>query len=258
MKNFKLVPLLLLFAVLGACRKYDSDYHYNNSNDDGRVQPISAANMVGSSLASDADGIVSLVADVTLNAQAMINAHSGCGTIRSDSTTRQSQPGSTTSYTYTNANKLVVLCNSSNQPDSALNTSKYSGSFSNANLTSTNSGTSAFTISGLLQSISNYTVNGEYKRNGNYQSNTTNSKVTSNTIDIVLKDLLVSKRYRGITGGTATFTITGTSTANGTATTSGNYNYTGTLTFDDSYYAMLTLNGVDYKVNLTTGAVVKQ
>lgn len=257
MKNLKLVPLLLLFAVLGACRKYDNDYRFSN-NDDNRVQPGSAANMVGSSLASDADGIVSLVADVSLNAQGMVNAHSSCGTIRSDSTTRQSQPGSTTSYTYTNVNKLTVLCNSSNQPDSALNTSKYNGSFGNTSMTSTNSGSSAFTINGLLQNVNNYTVNGEYKRNGNYQSTTANSKVTSNTINIILKNLLVSKRYHVITGGTATFTITGTSTANGTATASGNYNYTGTLTFDDSNYALLTLNSVNYKVNLTTGAVIKQ
>jgi hypothetical protein len=255
MKKIKLLSGVLLLATVSACNKYDHDYRQNSDDRSQSTSSSNAASIVGSALAKDADGILNMVADVTLDAQSMVNAHSACGTIKSDSSSRQSTIGATTTYSYLTNSRLTVLCNSSSQADSALNVSTYSGNFSNANLTSSNSGSSSFNIGGVLASATNYTVDGEYKRSGNYQYNTgTKSTVTSST-DIVLNKLLVNKPYRGIVGGTATFTITGTNTASSTTNTSGNYSYAGTLTFNNTNYATLMLNGTSYKVNLNTGAI---
>jgi hypothetical protein len=255
MKKIRLLSGVLLLVTVSACNKYDHDYRQSNDDRSQSNSSGNAANIVGSTLAKDADGIVNLVADVTLSAQSMVNAHSACGTIKSDSSSRQSTSGATTTYNYLTNSQLTVLCNSNSQADSALNVATYSGNFSNANLTSSNSGSSTFNIGGILASATNYTVDGEYKRSGNYQYNTgTKSTVTSST-DIVLNKLLVNKPYRGIVGGTATFTITGTNTVGTTANTNGNYSYAGTLTFNNTNYATLTLNGTSYKVNLITGAI---
>lgn len=252
MKNIRLLSGVLLLAVASACNKYDHDYR---RPDDNGMQSSggNAATIMGSSLAKDANGIVNLVADVTLNAQSMVSAHSACGSIKSDSTNKQSAAGASTTYNYVTKSNLTVLCNSSNQADSALNVATYTGTFSNASLTSSNSGSSTFNIGGILAAATNYTVDGEYKRTGNYQYNTGAKNTTTSSTDIVLNKLLVSKPYRGIVGGTATFTITGTNSTGTTA--SGNYSYTGTLTFNNTNYAQLTLNGTSYKVNLVTGAV---
>lgn len=252
MKNIRLLSGVLLLAAASACTKYDHDYR---RSDDNAMQSSggNAATIMGSSLAKDANGIVNLVADVTLDAQSMVSAHSACGTIKSDSTSKQSAAGASTTYNYVTKSNLTVLCNSSNQADSALNVATYTGTFSNASLTSSNSGSSVFNIGGILAAGTNYTVDGEYKRTGNYQYNTGAKNTTTSSTDIVLNNLLVNKPYRGIVGGTATFTITGTNSTSTTA--SGNYSYTGTLTFNNTNYAQLTLNGTNYKVNLITGAV---
>lgn len=252
MKNIRLLSGVLLLAASTACNKNDHDYRRIN------VDPMqssggNAATIMGSSLAKDANGIVNLVADVTLDAQSMVNAHSACGTIKSDSTSKQSTTGASTTYNYLTKSNLTVLCNSSNQADSALNLASYKGSFSNASLTSSNSGSSTFYIGGILATAVNYTVDGEYKRTGSYQYNTGSKSTVTSSTDIVLNKLLINKPYRGIVGGTATFTITGTNSAGTTG--SGNYSYTGTLTFNNTNYAQLTLNGTNYKVNLITGVV---
>ncbi len=231
--------------------------NYGHRNfDHSPSQTSNAASTVASALAANADGIVNLVAQVTLNAQSMVSSRSACGTIRADSTTQQSTAGATTTYTYTNKDKFLILCNGTSQPDSAVNISAYSGNYSNTGVTSNNSGSSVFNIGGVLAAAANYTVDGTYTRSGNYVYNNTTKTTTSSSVNIVLKKLLVSKPQRGIIGGIATFTITGTDTDNGVAATNGNYSYSGTLTFNNTNFAALTLNGTNYTVNLITGAVM--
>ncbi|QQL50061.1 hypothetical protein [Mucilaginibacter ginkgonis] len=254
-KILRFAAFSLIVAAFAGCTKdryyrNGGGYYYNN-------QPGNAASNVGTTLANDADGIVNLVGQVTLSAQNMVNANSACGTIRSDSTVQQNPAGATTTYKYINKNKLVVLCKNSTQADSAVNTSSYTGTFSNTNVVSSNSGSSLFNIGGILATATYYTVDGTYVRQGNYQYNNTSQTATTSNINITLKKLLVSKPNRYIVGGTATFTITGTDTNAGVAAASGNYSYTGTLTFNTTNLANLTLNGVNYTVNLTNGAVNK-
>ena len=255
MKNIlRLTFVFLVLAAVSSCRK---DHYYRDSYYGYGNQPGNAASNVGTTLARDADGIVNLIGQVTLNAQNMVNANSACGTIRSDSTVQQSAAGAATTYKYTNKNKLVVLCNTAGRADSALNTSAYTGTFSNTNVVSSNSGSSVFNIGGVLATATYYTVSGTYKRTGNYQYNNTAQTATSSNVSITFTKLLVNKPYRNIVGGTATFTISGTDTNAGVATANGNYNYTGTLTFDTTIFAKLTLNGVNYTVNLNTGVVTQ-
>ncbi|MGZ3928503.1 MAG: hypothetical protein ACXVJG_16220, partial [Mucilaginibacter sp.] len=137
------------------------------------------------------------------------------------------------------------------QPDNLANALTYTGSFNGPRLTSSNSGNSTFTIAGLTTAASNFVVNGEYKRAGQFQSKVGNKASGSSSVDIVVTNLTLSKPARKILSGTATIAITGTTSK------SGDFSYTGTIVFNGDGSATLTINGTVYNINLATGFKVK-
>jgi len=245
MKTIRLsfVAMLLLGAV--ACRKTDnsSSHTFNNT---GNVSNGDAADMVAASLSVNSNGVANIAADATLSATTMVNTHAKCGTTRSDTISRQSTTGSPTTYSYNLTYNYTVNCDTSGHPDSLSSSLIYSGSFSNQNQSSTNSGSSIFTVSGLAQSSEDFVINGEYKRSGSFTSKT-DTVSGSNNIDIGIKALTIKRPSRVIASGTATISVTGN------VPKSGNFSYTGTLVFNGDGTATLTLNGTVYKINLTTG-----
>jgi len=241
MKKIKLslVAMLLIGAV--ACKK---------SN--GTLPPVSnvtndeAADMVAGSLSLNSNGVASLSADASLNAAVIINTPGACGTIRSDSISRQSKPGDPVTYNYNLKYSFTVNCDGG-RPDSLLSTLTYSGSFSGPNLSSSNSGSSVFMVNGLLPRFTDFVINGEFKRAGSFSSKIDTAHHGNSNIDIVINSLTVEKSSRTIVSGNAAISITGD------VPKKGSFTYTGTLVFNGNGTATLTLNGTVYIINLESG-----
>ena len=188
-----------------------------------------------------------------LNANTAINTSQGCATTVIDTMTRRSLAGATDSYYYKLTYSRRLTCNTSSQPDNISSNLTYSGYYNNASLSITNSGTAAFTIGGLTNTATTYVLNGEYKSAGTFKLKPdTTANTGSANIDIVVKNVVVSKATQTINSGNATVIVTGTTVKKG------DFTYNGTLTFTGNFMAALSLNGSNYTVNLITGAVTKK
>jgi hypothetical protein len=248
MKKVKLslVAILLLGAV--ACNKTN-----NSVSPGGTVHPTpnvsnaEAADLVAGSLSLNSNGVANVAGDATLNAINMINTHAQCGTIRADTISRQSTVGAAYTYSYNLTYNFTVNCNSSSQPDSLSSSLVYSGSFNGPNLSSTNSGSSVFTVNGLAPGSTDFVINGEYKRSGSFKSKIDTTNVGNSNVDIVIKALTITRPGRTIASGTATISVSGD------VPKKGSFSYTGTLVFNGDGTATLTLNGTVYTINLSTG-----
>lgn len=252
MKAFKLLMMALLLAGAVACNKYETLRRV------GDVVPVggsfsnnNAADLVAGSLAVNSNGVAIASSNIAFSSQSLADQHVPCGTTKKDTVNQQSAAGATTTYSYKSTFSYILNCNSSNEPDNTSTNSVYSGSYSNANYSSTNSGSIIFTTSGLAPASTQSVVNGEFKQAGSFQSKTTTTNAGNHNIDIVLQNLTFTKATRKIASGNATIAVTGSTPGQGS------FNYTGTLTFNGDGTATLILNSVTYKIDLNTGIVTK-
>jgi hypothetical protein len=244
MKKIQLsfVAMLLLGAV--ACRKNSGNLPAVNNNN---VSNAEAASMVAGAVSLNSNGVANLAGDAALDATLIGRIPNACGTIRSDTISRQSSAGATVTYSYNLKYNYTVDCNTSSQPDSLSSTLTYSGSFSGSNLSSTNTGSSIFTVNGLLPTASDFVINGEFKRAGSFSSKIDTTNHGNSNIDIVINSLTLLKQSRTIVSGNAAISITGD------VPKKGSFSYTGTLVFNGNGTATLTLNGTVYVINLGSG-----
>src|ERR1041385_3610274 len=252
MKNLKLSLIVLLMLGAFSCKKD------NSASSGSSVTTDQAADIAASSLAENSNGFASVTDDIAVNAQGVSSVNSGlavnstqatasvhqeCGTTLTDSVTHNVTLDSVTvnyffKYTHT------LNCNSSNVPDNLINTLTYKGSFDGPRLSSTNSGNANVTIAGLTPNAINFVINGEYTRDGSFQSKVGNKASGNSHINIVGTNITVSKLGRKIISGTATINITGTGPKGNT------FNYTGTIVFNGDSTATLTLSGgASYTIN---------
>jgi len=247
MKNFKLLMVGLLVLVVTSCLRDDhakpiDQFGFSNGN---------AAALIAGSLAVNSNGVVVASSDVVFTSQSLAGQNLACGTVRADTINRQNPTGASYTYNYHSTYNFVVNCNSSNQPDNTSSSLVYSGSYSNTNYSSMNSGSSTFTTTGLAPSSTQIVLNGDFKQAGSFQSTTTTTVTGNHNIDIMLQNLTFTKATKSIASGTANISVTG-STPN-----QGSFSYTGTLLFNGNNTATLTLNQVVYKIDLITGVVTK-
>jgi hypothetical protein len=247
MKKIKFSFFALLLLGVVACRKSDTTTSASLS---GNVNTDEAADMVAGSLSLNSNGLANVSADVTLDATAYANAHVACGTAKTDTISRHSVAGSAWTYSYHLTYNYVVNCDN-NVPDNLSSDLTYSGSFSGPNMSSTNSGTSNFTVGGLAPASTDFVINGEYKRSGSFASKIDTTNHGSSNIDINVNALTVTRPGRAIASGNATFTITGD------VPKKGNFSFTGTIVFNGDGTAKVTINGTVYSVNLVTGTRTK-
>jgi len=238
--QLSLMAMLLFGAV--ACVKNNSAIHLN-----GNVSNAEAADMVAASV----NGVADLADDATVNATFFATAHPTCGTVKSDTISRHSPAGSFATYNYNSTYNFVVNC-VNNQPDNLSSNLAYNGNFSNQNFSSTSSGSSAFTVTGLAPTATNFVINGEYKRSGSFNSKIDTSNHGNHNVDIVINGLTVRRPARTIASGTATTSVTGYVHGKGS------FSYTGTLVFNGDGTAKLTLNGTVYLINLVTGQKTRE
>jgi len=236
---------MLLLLGTAACNKSVSTKP--NTIVTGSVTTDDAADIVAGSLSSNSNGIASVAADATVNASVIYGAHLKCGTVRSDTISRQGGSGTPFSFSYKLTYNFMVDCNSGSQPDSLSINLTYSGSYSGPNMSSSNSGSSIFGVGGLLPTDTAFVINGEYKRAGSFSSKVDTADHGNSNVDIVISSLTLKKPGRMIESGTATFNITGTGPHKGS------FSFTGNIVFNGDGTATVTVNGTVYTINLENG-----
>jgi hypothetical protein len=245
MKKIQLsfIAMLLLGAV--ACKKNGSSPSMSSN-----VSNAEAADMVAGSISRNSNGVANVSDDATANAAVVVSTHVACGTIRSDTISRKSPAGSPVTFSYNLTYNFTVNC-SNNVPDNLASSLIYSGSFSGPHISSSNSGSSIFTVTGLLPAATTFVLNGEYKRAGTFQSKIDTTNHGNSNVDIVVTALTVTKSTRTIASGNASISVTGS------VPKKGSFSYTGTLVFNGDGTATLTLNGTVYTINLADGTRIR-
>lgn len=250
MKKLKLSIMAVLLIGAAACNKTYNGATPKSSTAttaNNLVSTDDAADMVSGSLSLNSNGLANVASDVTFNASVIPNTRQMCGTVKADTISRQSTVGASVTYSYNLTYNFMILCDTASHPDSLSSSLIYSGSYSGPNIATTNSGSSIFTVGGLLAAAPDFIINGEYKSAGSFKSKTDTAKNGNNSIDIVVKGLTVKKPGRTIVSGSATISISGD------VPKKGNFSYTGTIVFNGDGTATLTLNGTVYTINLYTG-----
>ena len=242
MKTIRLTAVFcLLLGAIVSCNKGNNSKPNSGSTDE-------AADLVTASFSASTQGVLSSTNDLTISAQAEIQVDSTCGVSWADSVNRNIPFGSQYDYKYKAKYTYSYTCpTSSNSLGGVVNTTTaYSGSFNTPDLSSTFSGSSNFGITGVNRGSSQYIINGEYKRDGSFQSKTDTSFEGTHSIDITITNLVLARPLRTIKSGKANFTISGNMPKRGS------FNYTGTIVFNGDSNATLTVNGQGYLINLST------
>lgn len=241
-----IIPMMMLGIT--ACKKLGTT-SLSISNED-------AAAIIGSSLAANSNGLVSISSDIALSSQSVITNNIGCGVTKVDSISRQSAPNAETVFGFKAKFSNKLTCNANNQPDNVTNMLTYSGYINSPRIFITNTGSTNFTIAGLTPAATVYAINGTYNSFGSFKVKADTTKSGTAVINITIKNLLISKTATTatipVTGGTATLAITGNSPKKGAFT------FNGSLTINSITSATLNLNGTLYTINLITGVAVKQ
>jgi hypothetical protein len=238
MKTLRLTAITcLLLGAMVSCKKGSNSSQPNSNSTD------EAADLVTASLSTSTQGALSGTTDITVSADAKLNVDTTCGVTWADSVNRTVPLGSQYNYSYKAKYTYTYNCGTS---PSVTTTSAYSGSFVTPNLASTFAGSADFTIGGINRLSPDYTINGEYKRSGSFQSKTDTSFEGTHSVDITITNLVLVKPLRIIKSGSASFTISGDMPKRGA------FNYTGTIVFNGGDNATLTVNGQAYIINLAS------
>lgn len=242
MKTLRLTAIIcLLLGAIVSCNKGSNSKPNSDSTDE-------AADLVTASLSTSTQGALSGTTDVYVSADARLKFDTICGTTWTDTVNHSSPVNSQYNYSYKAKYTYTLACGPSKDlsGDTVKTTSAYSGNFNTPNLSSTFSGSSDFSLTGLGWHSTTYTINGEYKRAGSFQSKTDTSYEGTQNVDITITNLVLVKPLRIIKSGTASFTISGDMPKRGA------FNYTGTIVFNGGDNATLTVNGQGYIINLSS------
>ncbi|HWD89616.1 MAG TPA: hypothetical protein VG367_15900 [Mucilaginibacter sp.] len=251
LKLFMIAVALTLFSI-SACKKDSTSATTTVTTDDAAdiaagalAENSGGLTSVTDNIATNADAVVGSVNGKTVNSVGTASIHQECGTTLADSASNAGSADSV-SWSYSVKYSRTLNCNTSNQPDNLIDSLVYDGSYHGPVVTSTNSGSAKVTIAGLTHQATNYVVNGDYHRTGSFD-NKSSGKSYNSKIAITATNVLLSKPGHKIVGGSATFTISG-------STPKGTYSYSGTITFNADSSATLNITGGgSYTIDLRTG-----
>ncbi|MDP9046515.1 MAG: hypothetical protein M3N14_00135 [Bacteroidota bacterium] len=243
MKKLELSLLAILLVGAVACKK--------TSLSPTSLTVSEAADIMSGSLSRNSNGLVTISDDAGAHSQIYIDSSLNCGSTRKDSSSRTSGPGATTSYSYGFGYAYTLNCNSSHLPDNVTGKLNYTGLYNGPHGSSSNTGNVVFTVAGLTPNATAYVFNGSLLRNGSFSSKTDTTNHGNIHLSIEIHNLTLLKPHRNITGGTGTFTLTGTIPKKGT------FSFTGTVVFNTDGTAKITISGTTYLINLTSGEKTK-
>jgi hypothetical protein len=236
--------VVLFFAIasfISSCKKDDDSSTVNTTQE--------VADDMASALGTDNSGISSeIVMATNLSASYSTKSLATKDTMYSyDTTYTASYEGTYISYDYTYTLEYGFVY-SNLTLDNFYYNGLLSGWYNGTKLYYTDERTGNWVVTGLGSSSTSYIVNGTTTRTGATQSKVRNKSTLASTSSLTLTNVLVNKNTHKITGGTITWTITGT--VNTTP-----YSYTATVTFTGSDQATLEINGTTYTIDLAAGEV---
>jgi len=226
------VACLGMMALLSSCKE-----------DQPEVQALSeeeVAEVLEASMAEQSGGMSLEVAFAAETATAHASA---CDYNASESINR-SNSLPPYSYSYNLNYNASVSCNQFNIPEKLDFSFSSNGSLTTARLNFQFTAASGWVIEGINPAIDELTLNGSYERSGSYETDFRNARTFSSELTLDIQQLTISKETHQITGGLATFDISGTTTDGGT------FSYTGQITFLGNGQAQVELNGATFDISL--------
>jgi hypothetical protein len=224
----------------------------DDDNNEAAVANDEAAEMIASSVSSDAGGLASVLYDASVSSQANAGGRAqACGYSESLDVAKTNLPGARITYSYAYHYDYALTC-ANNLPATYTSNIAYHGSLSTPRMSTENEGTGNLTIQTLDAAYQYFTFNGAYNRTGSFVSNIRNKNTSNSTITFEIDGITVDKESKTITGGSASITITGSVAGKGS------FSYSGTITFPGGQLADLDINGTLYSLNIATGEFTAQ
>lgn len=153
--------------------------------------------------------------------------------------------GDVISATYDMNWAYELSCNNFNIPQSAVFNSNGSGEYRTERVTSNDTSTTSFNISGLQPAEDTYVFTGNFQRNGTQEIRTNIiSKSVTSTLTLQITELTIHKTDYTILSGSATAILSG-ETGEGNS-----FLFEGSITFNNDNTATLIIGGNTYTINL--------
>lgn len=223
------VAILFLGIMVSGCKKETKEI----TSDD-------AADVVSYALQSSSGGSAQMMQDYSVDADEQSDIVPCGGTF--DTTVSFSHAGTIVAnyafvrhYTLTCANAI---------PSSFSCSGTYNGSFDAPRMSSSNSGTNTWTISGLPASNSTWTFEGSLNRQGTHTSKVRNKYTFTSDLAVTLANVQVDKSTYQIVSGSGNISLSCSVDGGGT------YNFTGSIVYNTNGTATLVINGNSYSITL--------
>ena len=228
MRNYMfLVALAVGMLTLGSCRKKEKE-----------ITADDAADAVTYAMEASSGGTAEMLKDCAVEADNTVSAL-GCGGTF-DTTVVYSHSGTVTAN-YSFNRSYTVAC-TAGIPSSFACVGDFSGSFDASRMSSSNSGTNNWTLTGVTGS-SNWIFNGSVSHNGTHTSKVRNKYTFTTTLNISLSNVQVSKTTYEIVSGSGSVSVS--------CTVDGNtYDFTGSVTYNGDGTATLVIDGNTYSITL--------
>jgi hypothetical protein len=243
--------ILLLFMGVASCKKAENKSAASNPLTGEQVAAIAA-----NALALNTHGLAANLDNIAADAPISINQ--GCGTTVYDSTISSGNANGI-NYSYFLKYSHYLFCNQKGLQDNITYNLTYHGSSDGPDITSLDTGTSVFKISGLTPNATNYNINGEYKRSGKFIviHQTFRGEVSgSSDVDVITNNLQISKSTKMILGGNSLITIRITVPYLGSYQT---FVFSAPMAFNgDGTVTLASIFGRSYTINLYTGLISNQ
>lgn len=237
----------LMTVVAFSCSKNDSS---------PSVSEEDAADAVGAYLASDftsASSDASAVSTTTGDhaggrLESGRTATSSCGISYDSTLTRSGTIGTAITYAYQLTYGYQLSC-TNKLPSSLDFTISSSGTYSGPRISSEGSGSGQWAIAGFT--ASSYTLNGTYSKTETITQKTGAQKTFTSNLTLTFASIALDKSTQKLTGGTISFTMTGSISGGST------YTFTGSVTLSGNQTATITIGTSSYKVDIANGTVTK-
>lgn len=222
---FVLVSLLLV-----SCKKNEKEI----TTDD-------AADVVSYALESSSGGMADQLKDCTEEVNDEL-ASWYCGS-QFDTTLSVSYTG-TVIGAYSTQRHYTLNCNGSSVATDVSCTGSYSGNYDAPRMSSTNSGTLNWQLSGLDAGSTQYVFNGAHNRSGSHTSKVRNKYTFNTSLSVSSSNVTVDKTTGKIVSGSGNITLT-CDVVDGDS-----YYFTGTIVYNANETATVVINGTTYTVTL--------
>ncbi|MEL6195308.1 MAG: hypothetical protein AAFR66_24850 [Bacteroidota bacterium] len=244
---YTVIILVLSLLAFASCTDNEETPSANSE-----ITTEEAAEIVGTSLASSSAGLDEVTVEVAETSEEMATETNfdPCGVQRDTAYSISSPSGAAISYSGDLSYDFGVGC-VGDVPQTFSYEVAYSSIFDAPRMASSNTGSSSLSLESLSNDYIIFEVNGSYTRTGSFDSKIFNKTSSNASVTFNLNDLVVDLNDKRINGGSATFTLAG-STARGNT-----FNMTGDVSFDGQGNALISIDGQRFTLDLATGDMVE-